>query len=141
MAGYSSRSLSDKFGIRQGQVVQISHEPHDVDLLALLEPLPASVQLRRRSSARPRDFVLCFVESRKDVETRLPNASQAIPKSGVIWMLWPKKSSQRFRDGSRDVSEDVVRRAALDLGLVDVKVCAVDDTWSGLKLVWRLSNR
>lgn len=141
MAGYSSRSLSDKFGIRPDHIVQISHQPDDVDLLALLEPLPAGVDVRRRASSRPRDIVLCFVEGRRDVETHLPNAIRAIAKSGAIWMLWPKKSSQRFRDGTRDISEDVIRQAALDLGLVDVKVCAVDDTWSGLKLVWRLSNR
>lgn len=141
MAGYSHRSLVDKLGIAAEHRVQIAYEPRDVDLMSLLEPLPAGVQVLRRAGTKPVDVALCFVESYKDATARLPRSQPLITKSGAIWAIWPKKSSQRFKDGPRDVSEDVIRNQALELGLVDVKVCAIDETWSGLKLVWRLVNR
>lgn len=141
MAGYSHRSLVDKLGITAESRVQIAHEPKDVDLAFLLEPLPPGVQILRRAGAEPVDLLLCFMESGNDAATRLRRVQPLITRSGAIWAVWPKKSSQRFKEGRRDVSEDIIRREALALGLVDVKVCAIDDTWSGLKLVWRLVNR
>jgi hypothetical protein len=141
VAGYSHRTLTEKLGIKVGATVLIAYEPADVDLESLLRPLPDDVRLRRRKGTQPLDVVVCFAESRHQVGSRLPKVAETIDRAGAVWLIWPKKSSDRFKEGPRDLGEDVVRDAALELGLVDVKVCAVDDTWSGLKLVWRLSNR
>ena len=141
MPGYSHRSLTDKLGISPGQTVLISGQPADIDVLALLDPLPETVRTRTRASTRPAHIVLCFAETRRQLHDRLPHAKCNATTDGAIWVVWPKKSSQRFKDGARDLTEDVVREQALASGLVDVKVCAVDETWSGLKLVRRLKDR
>lgn len=83
------------------------------------------------------DLYHLFTRSRRELASRLPAAMASIRQNGMIWVSWPKKAS----GVTSDVAEDDVRRIALPLGLVDVKVCAVDDTWSGLKLVIRRENR
>ena len=90
MAGYSSRRLTDKLGITAGTTVLVAHEPADVDLESLLLPLPEAVRLRRRKGPRPVDMVLCFAESRRDVQSRLPVAAETIDRAGAVWMIWPK---------------------------------------------------
>ncbi len=141
MAGYSGTPLAKKLGIKPAQLVKVSHRPRELDLSALLSPLPDDTRLVERSTRETPDIFLCFVESSQQLAARLPLALDAIARDGVIWVCWPKKSSERYKSGTRDLTEDVVRAHALALGVVDVKVCAVDDTWSGLKLVYRLADR
>jgi hypothetical protein len=94
-----------------------------------------------RSAQHRADVALMYAESDKDLRTRLGPALGAIERDAMVWVIWPKKSSDRFKSGPRDLTEDTIRQHALDLGVVDVKVCAVDETWSGLKLVYRLADR
>jgi hypothetical protein len=141
MAGYSSNPLVHKLGIKPGFLVQVSHRPADVDVLTLIEPLPEGVRVTNRTSRAQPNLVICFAETTAELTRRLPLAIERISTDGMVWVWWPKKSSTRFREGARDLTEDTIRSVALRLGVVDVKVCAVDDTWSALKLVYRLADR
>lgn len=134
MAGYSPRTLVDKLGIKPGTPIAILSAPQGFK--ATLGKLPPGVSVA--STARgPQSFIHVFTRSRTDLAKRLKSLNKGLRDDGILWVSWPKKSS----GVSTNVSEDTVREIALPLGLVDVKVCAVDDTWSGLKLVRRLENR
>jgi hypothetical protein len=102
----------------------------------LLEPLPDGVRVKSRATA-PLDVLVVFVTRRADLVRRLPALRRAIAPAGAGWIAWPKRAS----GVETDVTEDVVRDVALPTGLVDVKVCAIDETWSGLKLVIRKELR
>ena len=141
MAGYPGSPLAKKLGIKPGTVALVSHRPADVAVEQLLAPLPDKARLTFRKTRASPDLVICFAESATDLARRLPPALAAISTSGTVWVWWPKKSTARYRAGSRDLTEDTIRNLALELGVVDVKVCAVDETWSGLKLVYRLTDR
>lgn len=133
-AGYSGTPLVRKLGIKDGfKVLAVSPPSH---YWALLGPMPDGVE-RAGPRARGIDFVHVFSESAADLRRRLPGLTRRIVSNGMIWVSWPKKASKV----PTDLTEDVVRALALPLGLVDVKVCAVDDVWSGLKLVIRRENR
>jgi len=133
-AGYSATPLAAKLGLRPGARVAWPHAPEGFE--ALLGELPEGTRVLR--SARERmDLVVCFVTRRSQLAARLPRLREAIRPDGMCWAAWPKRSSGR----ATDVTEDVVRQIALPLGLVDVKVCAIDETWSGLKLVIRRELR
>jgi len=142
MVGYSGTPLPRKLGISPDTAVLVVRPPNDLDLDALLVPWPTRARLVRRAP-RTTSFavVLLFAESAADLRARLPDAIDRIDRDGAVWVAWPKKSSRRWRDGPRTVTEDIVRAQALALGVVDVKVCAIDETWSGLKLVYRLTDR
>jgi hypothetical protein len=128
--GYSRRSLVDKLGIRTGQRIAILGAPPAYD--RTLGPLPPGVARRATARAGDRlDLIQFFTVEAAVLGRRLPALRRAIAENGAIWVSWPKRAS----GVSTDVSEDVVRTLALTMGLVDVKVCAVDETWSGLKLV------
>jgi hypothetical protein len=132
-AGYSSAPLTRKLGVGEGSRVAILGDPgHAVSLLG---PLPAGVRL----VARPReaDLILFFTGSRRLLEQRIGSLAKAIHPNRSLWVAWPKRSS----GVETDMTEDVVRAVALPLGLVDNKVCAIDETWSGLRLVWRREHR
>ena len=132
--GYSGTPLVRKLGIKAGFRIDLVNEPeHYLDLVGTL---PAGVKLCG-ARARNLDFIHCFVKRAADLERRMPGLRKRIVQNGMIWVSWPKKSSAV----ESDITEDTIRELALPLGLVDVKVCAVDDTWSGLKLVIRKSNR
>ncbi len=132
--GYSGTPLAKKLGIKSGHRVRTVGAPAHYD--ALLAPIPegAHVSARLRGQA---DLWHVFVTSRAKLTSEVERALGAIPPDGAIWVSWPKKSS----GVPTDVTEDTVREVALPLGLVDVKVCAVDETWSGLKLVIRKELR
>ncbi len=132
--GYSGTPLAKKLGIGSGARVKTWNAPQDY--LELLRPIPDRVTISTRIRT-PIDVWHLFVTSKAQLETRIGQAQREIAQAGMIWVSWPKKAS----GVSSDMSEDVVRQVALPLGLVDVKVCAVDDTWSGLKLVIRKENR
>lgn len=129
-AGYSGTPLWNKLGFKPGLRVKTRRAPADYP--QLVAPIPAGMTLSASLRA-PVDMVHLFCTRRSELSRDLPDALAQIPCDGVIWASWPKRSS-----GVRtDLSEDVVRELALPLGLVDVKVCAVDATWSALKLVIR----
>ena len=132
--GYSATPLARKLGIREGMTVARVDPPEDLD--AMLAPLPGDVISRDGLRGRP-DIVLLFVTRRSAFRRRLAPAGRAIFPAGAIWVCWPKRSS----GVSTDMTEDAVRELALPSGLVDNKVCAVDDTWSGLRIVWRREHR
>lgn len=134
MAGYSTTPLWRKLGIGPGCRLRVENAPPDyADLVA---PLPddVTVSVRLRTNV---DICHLFTRSRAELAGRLPALMGMIRPDGAIWVSWPKKAS----GVQTDVSENSVRSEALPLGLVDIKVCAIDDTWSGLKLVIRKELR
>lgn len=134
MAGYSTTPLAMKLGIKPGQRIHIVGAPEDYR--ALVDPLPEDVTFAPTLRTKV-DLIHVFVTAADDLAAKLATCRKRIVENGVIWVSWPKKAAKV----PTDVTEDVVRALALPLGLVDVKVCAVDETWSGLKLVIRVANR
>jgi len=134
MAGYSGTSLPQKLGIKPGLTVVAINPP--ANYRKLLGQLPDHVNFSNRVTANSM-FVHLFTTKRSELERRLSILRNKLSDNGTIWVSWPKKSSGI----STDVTEDVIREIALPLGFVDIKVCAVDETWSGLKLMIRRENR
>jgi hypothetical protein len=134
VAGYSTRSLVDKLGIKAGMRVAFIGAPPA--FRNLLGKLPDGVSVvRATGSSLP--YVHFFTKKRSALAARLPALLRALAPDGMLWISWPKKASGVVTD----ITEDVVRAVALPIGLVDVKVAAIDEVWSGLKLVRRLENR
>ena len=133
-AGYSGTPLAKKLGIGEGARVCTTHAPRDYR--ALLEPLPPGVRFTTRMS---RDVRVAHLFTRRRAELRrwLVTMRRALAPEAALWVSWPKRSSGM----ETEVTADAIRELALPLGLVDVKVCAVDETWSGLKLVIRKALR
>ena len=126
MAGYSGTPLPKKLGIKEGSTVGIEGpSPHDLDIAT--------------SGEAPYDVLLWFVTAAHDVRNQLSVQATRITMNGGLWVCWPKKAARKIV--ASDMTEDVVREVALPLGLVDNKVCAVDEVWSGLRVVWRKENR
>lgn len=136
MAGYSDRALVDKLGIKPGARVALLAAPAGFDL----GTLPPGVQLLRSVSA-PLDLAVVFVTARAELERRWAPLTAALAPAGALWVAWPKKTAVRRQGIVSDMTEDAVRGVALPTGWVDTKVCAVDDTWSGLKCVLRVELR
>ncbi|MEA2240399.1 MAG: hypothetical protein QOC81_5123 [Thermoanaerobaculia bacterium] len=134
MAGYSGTPLASKLGIKPGFSVFAVNAPPDYQ--SLLAPIPAGVTFATKLSASV-DLVHLFIKSAAEMAAKLRVWRRAMKPDGTIWISWPKKASKV----PTDITEDVIREIALPLGLVDVKVCAVDETWSGLKLVVRKELR
>jgi hypothetical protein len=128
MAGYSGTPLPAKLGVRAGQRVAWLSAPRHFD--ALVGDLPGGVTVLR-ALRPPLDVLVQFATVRRELARRLPKLRDAVFPDGAAWVAWPQRSS----GVDTDVTEDVVRELALPAGLVDVKVCAIDETWSGLKLV------
>ena len=133
-AGYSPRPLFKKLGIKDGMKVRFINQPENY--FDLLNGWPENVEVLK-SNETLADFIHLFVKSSSELNAQLPILKDQIAKNGMIWISWYKKSSKI----PTDVTEDVIRNLALSMGLVDVKVCAVDEKWSGLKIVWRKENR
>lgn len=132
--GYSGRTLAQKLEIREGARVFVWDGPKDYrDLVA---PLPGGVRFAKGLDSDA-DLVHVFATARTRLERALKTLRLTLRPEAAVWVSWPKKAS-RVRT---DVTEDVIRELALPMGWVDVKVCAVDETWSGLKLVVRTSER
>jgi len=133
MAGYSGTPLVKKLGIKDGyNLVFINAPPQFAKAL----DLPSGVTINSRSK-KQFDFVHLFTKSEKDLRTRFKEWTAKLTPAGMLWVSWPKKSS----GVNTDLSENIVREIGLAAGLVDVKICAVDDVWSGLKFVIRLKDR
>ena len=134
MAGYSGTPLAQKLGIKPGMTITVIHEP--ADYRKWLGKTPPEVNFSSRV-IKGCGFIHFFTTRRSDLEKQLQRLRQKIVDTGTLWVSWPKKSAGL----PTNVTEDVIRRLALPLGFVDVKVCAVDETWSGLKLMIRRENR
>ncbi|HEX2642290.1 MAG TPA: DUF3052 family protein [Thermoanaerobaculia bacterium] len=134
MAGYSGTPLAKKLGIKEGSQVLLLGAPDTYrDLLA---PLPEGVEFAPHLTDST-DIVHIFSTRRPELHNALLDLRSRIKPAGTVWVSWPKKSTKV----PTDITEDTVREIALPLGFVDVKVCAVDDVWSGLKLVIRKELR
>lgn len=132
--GYSGTPLAKKLGIKAGDnVLTVNAPPGYAELLA---PLPDAVTFLEKELPNA-DLVHIFTNSRDELFSELARCSRLIKQNGTIWVSWYKRASKL----PTEITEDNVREAAFPLGLVDVKVCAVDDKWSGLKLVIRRENR
>ena len=134
MPGYSGTPLPKKLGLKDGYRVALINMPREVreniaDALATCTIVKAI--------AAPLDLIHLFSKARKDLEPELKRAAKALAPAGMLWISWPKKSS----GVATDLTEDVIRAMGLKVGLVDVKVCAVTDVWSGLKFVIPVQNR
>ena len=133
-AGYSGTPLARKLGIKPGATVAVLDEP--AGFRPLLDPLPEGVAFRTtlRGSA---DLVIAFFTARSRLRSRLPALARAIHPDAGLWVSWPKKTSTL----ETDLDGNLVRQLGLDAGIVDIKVCAIDDDWSGLRFAHRVENR
>ncbi len=131
MAGYSATPLTKKLGIVEGSTLALVNAPPGV-----IDGLPAEVTVKRQARGKA-DVVVAFFTERRDFERRVEALGRMVFPSGGLWVAWPKRSSGR----ETTLHEQVVREVALPLGLVDNKVCAIDETWSGLRVVWRREHR
>ncbi len=134
MAGYSGTPLAKKLGIAAGHAVVVVDAPDTYR--SLLDPLPDAVRFTSTIDANA-DLVHLFTRERAVLDEALALYRRRLAPDATVWVSWPKKASRV----PTDITEDVVRAVALPLGFVDVKVCAVDETWSGLKLVVRKALR
>jgi hypothetical protein len=124
-----------KLGIKAGARLGLIGAPDGFD--ETLGELPAGVDVRRRLGGRPFDVIVAFFTRRGELERRLPSLARSLDSAGGLWIAWPKRAS----GVASDITENVVRDVGLAAGLVDNKVCAVDQVWSGLRLVYRLRDR
>jgi hypothetical protein len=133
MAGYSGTPLLKKLGIKPGYKIIIINEPAAYwDWLA---PLPEGTDSNAKNGEV--DFIHLFVKEKNTFEKEFLKNKKNLKKEGMLWISWPKKSSKV----ASDLDETIIREFGLKNGLVDVKVCAVDETWSGLKFMFRLKDR
>jgi hypothetical protein len=133
-SGYSGTPLPRKLGIGEGCRVAVVSAPQGFD--AALGALPPGAQLREHARGRL-DVIVFFVTRRAELARRFPSFMRALEKDGGLWVAWPKKTS----GVATDLGFDVVQRVGLDAGLVDNKVAAIDGTWSGLRFVYRVTDR
>ena len=134
MAGYSSTPLPKKLGIKDGSRIALIKAPKN--FARELGELPLNAEIVTRVT-KPLDIVLLFVLNERALLRDFEKLAKKLASNGMIWVAWPKKSS----GVATDLSFDRVQRIGLDSGLVDVKICAIDDVWSGLKFVIRLKHR
>jgi|ERR1044072_423610 hypothetical protein len=134
MAGYSGTPLAKKIGIKEGTRIALVNAPKDFQF----EPkeLPDNVEFVN-ATGKSLDIILFFVTTERALVKDFSKLAARLTANGMIWIAWPKKSS----GVATDLSFERVQMIGLDAGLVDVKICAVDDTWSGLKFVYRLKDR
>jgi hypothetical protein len=131
MAGYSGTPLEQKLGVEDGQTVYLDRPPEGFELAA-----PTTTGLPREAA-----IILTFHTDRRTLEKRLPTLVEHTAQAGMIWVCWPKQTAVRAGQIDSDLDENAVRALGLAAGVVDVKVCAIDEVWSGLKFVRRLADR
>ena len=134
MAGYSGTPLVKKLGIKPDFNIAFVNAP--ANFAHQLE-LPQGVKIKSISRSEDLDFILLFVKTRAVLMIAFAQCAEKLQSNGMLWVSWPKRAS----GVKTDVTENLVRETGLAAGLVDVKICAVDDTWSGLKFVYRLKDR
>ena len=131
MGGYSGTPLERKLGVKDGQTVFLDRAPDSFSLEA-----PTTTRMPKQAA-----ITLTFHTARRTLEARLPDLIDHTQQAGMIWVCWPKKAAVKAGLADSDLDDNVVRRIGLDAGVVDVKVCAIDEVWSGQKFVRRLSDR
>jgi hypothetical protein len=134
MAGYSGTPLVKKLGIKEGFRIFLFNSPKDFQ--PNLVSLPDKVKIETRST-KGLDLIMLFADSEKILKKEFGRLAKLLVPNGMLWVAWPKKSS----GVKTDLAFENVQRIGLDAGLVDVKICAVDEVWSGLKFVYRLKDR
>ena len=134
IAGYSGTPLAKKLGIKEGSKIRLVNQPQDY--FELFENMPPNVQVLTDKKLK-KDLVHYFTKKAIELQKDIVSLKNEIQENGMIWISWPKKSSKV----ETDITEDIVRGIALANGLVDIKVCAIDDTWSALKLVIPVKDR
>ena len=134
MAGYSKKSLQSKLGIKEGFRILLVHVPEAYR--STLGPLPDKVVVGKRMTGSF-NFIQAFVTDEKVLGKEFPLLKKHLSRTGMLWVSWPKLSSKE----QTNLDENVVREIGLRNGLVDVKVCAIDEIWSGLKFVYRVQQR
>jgi len=134
MAGYSGTPLVQKIGIKSGDRLLLLNPPAGFE--KELAPLPGDVKLATPKAA-PLNVAICFAPNRKELDRALPAVKPKLAQNGMVWVGWPKKASKV----PTDLDENIIRDIGLALGLVDVKVCAINDIWSGLKFVIPVKDR
>lgn len=134
MAGYSGTPLVKKLGIKPGLRIYFFEPPEKY--FDWLRPLPEEIHISERATA-PLDFIHVFAKDQKIFQREFLKARKILNKEGALWISWPKKSS----GVTSDLDENIIRDFGLKNGMVDIKVCAIDDVWSGLKFVFRLKDR
>jgi hypothetical protein len=132
MSGYAATPLIKKLGLRPSHKISVVNAPENYFQL-----LEATIELSSTGKKEKADFIHCFVRSEDELQDLLPGRKEKLEPDGMIWISWYKKASKI----PTDVTEDCIRSLALAIGLVDVKVCAIDAQWSGLKLVIPVKNR
>ncbi|HSI20969.1 MAG TPA: DUF3052 domain-containing protein [Verrucomicrobiae bacterium] len=135
LEGYSATPLVAKLGIKEGTTVHVVHSP--AEYADLLGPLPLEASIKPGKPMERVDFIHLFVTRKDELRRELVSLVDVLRPHGTIWISWPKKAS----GFATDLTEDTLREVCLPLGLVDVKVCAVSQVWSGLKFVWRKEVR
>jgi hypothetical protein len=135
MAGYSGTPLGKKLGFKEDFRVGFVNQPRGFK--KELGLLPNGVKISLTRLPKPLDLIIFFADSQQILKREFPKLAQKLAKNGMLWIAWPKKAS----GVATDLSDNSVRTIGLDAGLVDVKVCAVNDIWSGLKFVYRLEDR
>ena len=133
-AGYSGTPLPKKIGLKEGGTMVLVNAPQGIE--AWLVPMPDGAKLTKKLAAA-NDLVVLFCKDKAALRKSLPDVSAKLHADGALWISWPKKASKLFID----LTEDGIREIVLPTGLVDVKVCAVNDDWSGLKLMVRKERR
>jgi hypothetical protein len=131
-AGYSGTPLVQKLGIKEGMKINVIREP--AAFRSLLIGIPGDLSEPSRGEL---DFVILFASRFAELKNDFARLQKRLASNGTLWVSWPKKSSGE----ATDLDENIIRDHGLAEGLVDVKVCAIDDTWSGLKFVRRLKDR
>lgn len=135
MAGYSGTPLAKKLGFKEGFRTGLVNPPKGIQ--KELIPLPDNVSVNLSTLIKPLDLIILFTDSQKTLKAEFPRLARKLVQNGMIWIAWPKKASGI----ATDLSDNTVREIGLAAGLVDVKVCAINDVWSGLKFVYRLKDR
>jgi len=134
MAGYSNTPLAKKLGIKPKFNISLINSPDYY--FRLFSDMPAGITFADNENFK-RDFIHFFTQLKDEYLANLPLLKQLLKPDGMIWVSWPKKSSKVITD----ITEDIIRNYALEVGLVDIKVCAIDEIWSGLKLVIPVKDR
>ena len=132
-AGYSGTPIARKLGIKEGHVVVLVGAPPAWSIPAL----PAGVKETRRLSSTPADVVVAFFSNLATLAAKVPALAGRIAMDGALWVAWPRRAGGHHSD----ITENDIRATVLPLGLVDIKVAALDEDWSGLKMVWRKELR
>ena len=135
MAGYSGTSLVKKLGFKEGFRAGFVNPPKGFQ--KELHPLPGNVKITVGTLPKPLDLIVFFADSQHTLKIEFPRLARKLEKNGMLWIAWPKKTS----GVATDLSENAVRDIGLNADLVDVKVCAINEVWSGLKFVYRIADR